>query len=273
MEEWFFCRHGRTNSAITMSSTVALGTLGGTSGSDFVTRSFFSLTGMVRFVDSTSGDDTAPGTRLTPWATLAYAVTQVTGAYGSVIVLLPGYDETISTAITVPVGISIVGEGTGAEKPVLRIRNNTRSLLLPNTSNIIDNIDFDDNTIPAATSGAHIEVTGTGVEIRNCSFSRTSLLSSGPYIKVTSAGMVMVVGCTFLDVTGSYAVISGTADLLHTEDCVFDQCIAALPTDGIVRMFNMKMVNGAKINAALATRTGALIINDTSTGANPGHIY
>lgn len=79
-------------------------------------------TGEVFFVHSGSGTNSATrgGTPNTPLATLAYALSLCTAGQGDVIILMPGHQETISSAggITCSVeGVTIIGQGNGTNRP------------------------------------------------------------------------------------------------------------------------------------------------------------
>ena len=92
------------------------------------------------------GSDGNKGTYDSPFATLAYAVSQCVANRGDVIMVKPGHTETISsaTALTLSTaGVAIIGLGIGANRPTF--------------------------TLDTATT-ATINVTAANIAIKNCIF-------------------------------------------------------------------------------------------------------
>ena len=76
--------------------------------------------GTVYYVSSVTGSDQANGTSWqTPFATFAYALTQVTASQGDIIVLMPGHAETTTAVAWNVAGIRVVGVGFGRNRPTI----------------------------------------------------------------------------------------------------------------------------------------------------------
>lgn len=92
------------------------------------------------FVNSVTGSNGYDGTSPeTPFATLAYAITQCVTAKGDNIILLPGHVETIATAGGVTfaskAGINVIGVGQGSLRPTINFTA-TGATMLFNAANL-----------------------------------------------------------------------------------------------------------------------------------------
>lgn len=73
-------------------------------------------------VGGIGGSDGNPGTFQKPFSTIDYAVGQCTAGRGDVIMVMPGYTQTITTAAQLVLdvaGVSIIGLGVGSSRPTL----------------------------------------------------------------------------------------------------------------------------------------------------------
>lgn len=186
-----------------------------------------------------------------PYATLAYAVSQCVANRGDIIILKPGHAETISSASALSLsiaGVAIVGLGVGTNRPTF--------------------------TLDTATT-ATINVTAANVSIQNCIFTANfadivsvftlttakNFTLENVYIKATATNM------NFLNVVDTNAT-TADADGLYIADCKWIE--PDLATLGFVKMdgtnaditFNRnRMVLGVNNNVAscFAIATGKII--------------
>ena len=101
--------------------------------------------GNIFWVDSGAGSDAYNGTRNFPFATIDYAIGRCTANNGDIILVKPGHAETITTAGAIAVdvaGISIIGLGSGADRPIITFgsTDNSASVAITAASVTIENI-------------------------------------------------------------------------------------------------------------------------------------
>ena len=97
-------------------------------------------TGEVFFVSSGTGSNVTGAGRNsdTPFATIAYALTQCTASKGDRIYCLPGHAETIAAAASIAcsvAGVSIIGLGNGSNRPTITF-NGTDSVITISAANV-----------------------------------------------------------------------------------------------------------------------------------------
>lgn len=100
-------------------------------------------------VGGTAGSNGNPGTYQKPFSTIDYAVGRCTANRGDLIFVMPGHAETISTATALSLdvaGISIVGLGSGTNRPTITLDTATTTTIPVSAANIaIANIIFTAN--------------------------------------------------------------------------------------------------------------------------------
>jgi hypothetical protein len=130
--------------------------------------------GNVLFVDSGSGTNgegygQSPDS---PLATIDYAVGLCTANNGDVIVVLPGHNEGITTAANIDLdvaGISVIGLGTGSNKPTIDFDAQAASVAIGADNVRIQNIRFRVSA-NAVTNGLLVEAGADGYQIKDCEF-------------------------------------------------------------------------------------------------------
>src|ERR1051325_9126450 len=76
-------------------------------------------------------------------SSIANALSNCVASRGDVVLVLPGYTETVTAAITVSVaGVSIIGIGNGALKPTITVNGTIDGFNVTAASVLIDNIAF-----------------------------------------------------------------------------------------------------------------------------------
>jgi hypothetical protein len=126
-------------------------------------------TGKVFYVSSTSDncqDDPSHGRNPDrPFATIAYAVTQVRASKGDVVVIMPAHVETVATAgaLTFSVaGVTYWGLGAGASRPKINLTATAATVVVSAASNTFINLLF--------TGGIDAIVTPILVQAADCRF-------------------------------------------------------------------------------------------------------
>lgn len=181
-------------------------------------------TGGVFFVHSGTGIN-APGGRQgrgsspsTPWASIAYAITQATSAKGDIIFVLPGHTESITAAagwaITSKNGLSIIGIGNPGNRPVITFSTSTAAQITCSSSGVRwVNLEFDLTGIDAVAAG--FAVSGADFTAENCRFVIASATAQATKAFVLSGARPRFYGCDFYGTTDA-----GPASALETAAAV-----------------------------------------------------
>lgn len=124
-------------------------------------------TGKYFFVDSTTGSNGNSGSdKDHAFSTITYALTKCTASKGDVIVVMPGYAETVTAAIAINVaGVYVVGLGWGRLKPTITGNAAVDAVDISAANVTFDNFHFGAPLTDAQT--AMINVSGAGVTVRN----------------------------------------------------------------------------------------------------------
>lgn len=137
-----------------------------------------SFAGNILFVSSLIGADSGgnDGSLRKPFATLAYALTRVTANNDDVVFLMPGHAETIISATTLTLnvaGVSIIGMGTGAKRPIVTYTTaNTATISVTANNVTVQNVLFVGNFLSIAS--AFTINAGADFWCDNCEFRDTS---------------------------------------------------------------------------------------------------
>lgn len=128
-------------------------------------------TGSVFYVHSGTGVSSNAGTDGgAPLATIAQAMALCTANKGDQIIVMPGHAENISAATTLApskAGVSIIGLGSGRNRPVLSFTNTAGKIPITGASTRISNLVFLAD-VSAVVTGISVEA--DDVEIDNCYF-------------------------------------------------------------------------------------------------------
>lgn len=237
--------------------------------------------GNVKFVSSVNGTD---GTGYgfspdAPYATINYAVTQVTADNDDVIIVMPGHTETMIAAgtCTISKGCSIVGIGVGRKRPKIKYTTSTAATFAITGSNVvIDNIFFDGVSGALDTVASLVTVQGTDVTFQNCEFE----LANATYQAVlgiladastTAPDRLLVKNCFFHGTSdaGTTAAVSWVSgDFMRFQDNIFQGAyssgVGALQQ--ATTLTTNCIVSGNAINNLTASNTKAMVFTSTSTG-------
>jgi len=140
----------------------------------------------VFWVSSTSGSDGNKGSYAEPFATIDYAIGKCTASRGAIIFVKAGHAENLSTAdfdLDVA-GVSIVGLGTGRNRPVITYTGTTDTTKFDISAancgvyNIVFNLDSNDAVDTAIT------INGDSAEVAYCEFYNGSTGQPDTFITV-----------------------------------------------------------------------------------------
>lgn len=212
-------------------------------------------TGAVFWINSVNGNDSNAGTnRNEPKATLASAISAATANNGDIIFLESGHTESLGSAITLSkAGITIVGLGSGTNKPKFTVNAAVDGIDITAVRNRLYNLRFPVGTTATNTSRVNVGATGCSIvdcdflcgandlhtitlpaaavdcEINGCSFTISSDGADEAIIVESASALgLKVIGCTFDG--GSYAFDNGAiySAVAHTEYLYRDNVLVNL---------------------------------------------
>lgn len=235
------------------------------------------------------GSDGNKGTYDSPFATIAYAISQCTAGRGDIIFVKPGHAETIADATTLALnvaGVAIVGMGTGSSRPKLTFSTaNTANIPVTAANVSISNFLFVANFLAiASVFTATGTSTPTDFVIDNCEFRDTSSVLNFVSIVTGNAtansmdGLTMV-GCRIssLGTTAATTAIklSSATDRMSVRDNFGNWAVlndtAAMIAAGANAMTNLDFGRN-RLNRPNTSSTGGSFISCSSTACT-GHCY
>lgn len=181
-----------------MAITSYINGAGGSTGADLATLKRVAMSGNYFYVGNAASGASDANTGLErnlPLLTTAQAVTNA--ASYDTIVYLSGHNETISSSVTISESLSLVGEGTGANVPILTCSAAIAMLNITTDSVLLDNLSFAAST---AVPTSMVTINGTGVHLNALTFScgandtnRAVYLSGGPsHVRITNTTFTAV---------------------------------------------------------------------------------
>jgi len=212
--------------------------------------------------------------------TLAAAITSAKASRGDEIHLLPGHVETITTALTSKIGLSIIGHGNGDMRPTLTINAAINGF----------NLTADDNKLyglriiagSSVTAAARlIRVAASDVKIINCEFE----MGYDMYhmISTLSGDNIEFNGCKLLNTVAANASIHPQVAILNhlatnvlVKACVFNDAVcpkkaerwrACVEGGGLAS--SMRVEDCTFICRGVATRTRSAAASDGTAGGAP----
>lgn len=122
--------------------------------------------------------DANPGTFLQPFSTLDFAIGKCVAGRGDVVLIKPGYTQTITTAAQLLMdvaGVAIIGLGTGSSRPTLTFGAAAANIPVTAANMSIQNVLFVANFADVASVFTATSTnTPTDLAIENCEFRDTS---------------------------------------------------------------------------------------------------
>lgn len=186
------------------------------------------VSGSVIWVHSSTGNDSNAGTlEEKPKATLASAISAAASNEADTILIKSGHTQTVtaSQAFTNKAGLTIIGLGTGSNRPRFTVNGAVDYLAVSVTDVWIENLFFVASTA-AATS--RIKVTADGCTIKDCYFQCGASDTTDTVLVGAGADNCRIEGCTFIS-TGTTSAQPGQALRYSSgvlgavvRDCTFD---------------------------------------------------
>jgi hypothetical protein len=177
-------------------------------------------------VGGSNGND---GSYLRPFSTVDYAIGRCTASRGDIIVVMPGYTETISAAAGWAcdvAGVAIIGLGTGTNKPTITFSDTASDINISAANVLISNI----RCVSSVNSLVNfIDVDEGYATIHNCDFITGSATEAVAFIdQATIYDGLTVSGCKFLQPTDPEATGGGAGTggiyLVDSEDILVENC-------------------------------------------------
>jgi hypothetical protein len=250
-------------------------------------------TGNIYFVNATTGTN-ASGYGLNPdapFASVAYALTQVTANQGDRIYVMPGHTEAIADATSfaaATAGVQVIGLGAGSARPTITIGTANTATVAVSADNVsFENMIFTANFLSIAA--AFTLSTAKNFALRNCKFTETSnVLNFLNIVKSTGAANTVdgltVTDCNWngLGTTSVNALILSANDvdsltvlrnvvkLARTADSAMIVITAGVLTNldcGENKLYTAQTAtsNGSLINVGGTTSTGFVYSNRVQT--------
>lgn len=255
--------------------------IAGTAGAALATGSPLLASGEVYYVSSTTSGAADSGSgkeRSRPWATLGFALTQVSA--NDTVVCLANHAETLDSGTYSTAGITIIGEGSGATRP--RFAKDSDTVATFSGAGVtLWNLWFSASGI--ATTNSRIALSGASAVVRDCYFESGTSENSGAACLGLSGSNCRILDTTFIATGGSiadqgYTGISVTANItdLYLEAVVFDggaaswgagaAFVAASNTITRLKMINVDLLNDSDIILPTGC-TGLILVRNTSGSA------
>ena len=226
-----------------------------------------------------AGSDGNKGTFQSPFATLAYALTQCKANRGDIIFVKPGHAEAVTSATSLGfavAGVAIVGLGAGSARPKLTFTTANTATIAVSADNVsLQNFQVVGNFLSIAS--AFTVAAAANLAIENCSFSDTSAIlgflsiitttvsvnsdnlryvnNDRISIATTSPGPDIVVANTM---TGLTVCDNSSTHLVASNN------VAALIEHGALVMTNAKVLRNYVFSVNTDTATGAVLLKTTA---------
>lgn len=250
-------------------------------------------TGNIYFVNSATGADSAGGGQNpdAPFATVAYALTQVSANNGDRIYVMPGHAEAIADATSFAAaiaGVQVIGLGVGSSRPTITLGTANTATVAVSAANVsFENMVFVANFLSIAA--CFTLAAAKNFALRNCLFSETSNVLNFLNI-VKSTGLANTVdGLTVADCKwnglgttsvnalilsandiDSLTVLRNVVKLARTADAAMIVISAGVLTNADVgdnKLYTAQTAtsNGSLINVGGTTSTGFVYSNRVQT--------
>lgn len=229
------------------------------------------------------GSNANKGSYNSPFATVAYALTQCTAARGDVIMVKAGHTETISDATSFAIstsGVAIIGLGAGALRPTFTLDTaNTATVPVSAANCAVKNCIFKANFLSIAA--CFTVATAANFAVEDCYFVDTSTVLNFLNIVKTTGGANTADGLTFnnnvvdnLGVTSNNTTVltANTIDRLTFKNNNLkwavqnDVAIGVIATAGILSNADIGFNKGYRPNTTTAGGSLVNVGGTTSSG-------
>ncbi len=256
-------------------------------GDSLVTTKPWYTSGTVYYVSSVLGDDANAGTeRLQPKKTIGSAESGALS--GDIIVLASDYDETLTSALELNGGLTIVAAGSDSGQPTakLSIDSSSSPAININGANCaVIGLLFPTNIQPNPAARIDIgsaEFASANFVLRGCRFESTTT-DTGAAVDLSSGDRATIDGCQFV-VTGTtgtrpgsgFEITDTSMDGLIIRDTSFDggtlgyedgiALKGAASTMSFARFENVSLLNGADATIEAGSGGRMNFVNTTGSG-------
>lgn len=206
-------------------------------------------TGKVFYVDSTNGSDGNSGaTPAQAVATIGQAQTLATASVGDMVVVMPGYTETRTTALTLSkAGVSYIGLGNGLLRPTITGNGTINAISITGDNVTLSNFQFPAPSTDDQTSD--INVAAAGAVISNTYHIGSTTAKNKTNVIVLNTG-------------GDDALIEGVNIYNTVVDVAYGIKLAAAVARPVIRGCNIQGTFSTAAIGDAATATLALVENN-----------
>ena len=235
-------------------------------------------------IGGSNGND---GTYLRPFSTIDYAVSRCTASRGDIVLVMPGYTQTITAAAEIGLdvaGVAVIGLGAGSLRPTITFGTNATADIDVSAANIsIQNFIFIANVASCATCFEMVSATDFTVE--HCEFRDAAATTGFINLIDTDAVANGNDGLYFCnnrwksldDIAATSALdIDEAIDRMVVNDnfIVCNQAVNSTPVLVDAATFNLTNVEIArnKVYRLGDAATGGILLETSSTASN-GFVY
>ena len=192
------------------------------------------------------GSDGNPGTYQKPFSTITYALTQCTENRGDIIVVMPGYTETVAAAageVWNVAGVAIIGLGSGSLKPTFTLTATASDINVTAADMSVYNVRF----VSGVADQVHcLHVTGANFAVDHCEFMASAAATAILTSVITTA---TAYGFTF------------TNNTINMESSIAGVAVTDVAASGVETLADNSVIKG---NSIMGSFTSAGIFNQTT---------
>lgn len=231
-----------------------------------------------------SGSNGNKGTYQQPFATIDYAVSRCKAGRGDIVMVMPGHQETISSATALGIdvaGVAVIGLGVGSSRPKIIFDTAVTTTIAVSAANVtIKNLVFSANF---ADINEAFTPTARNIVFEDCEFTQEATNMNFLSLADTSTTDNQADGLSFIrcrwvepdTATLAVASLDGDIDRFTVEDCYFHLGVNSndLPIYGISAAG--KDTTNVRILRNIAIRlndANPLFLTNNTTTANTGVI-
>ena len=227
-------------------------------------------------------DQAGGGTFQRPFRTLDFAVGQCTASRGDIIVLMPGHEETLSSATALAMdvaGVTVLGLGTGSLQPKFILDTATTTTIAVSAANVtFKNVKFSANFADIAEL---FTPTAVNLVCEDCVFTQEA--TNMNFVEILDTGTtdnqcdgVKFISCEWVEpdtATTSLCNIDADLDGLVVRDCYFNLGVNTSDLPIIAVVATGKDVTNVEITGNKCIRlndANPLLLTADTTTANTG---
>lgn len=222
-----------------------------------------------------AGSDGNRGTFESPFATIAFAVSQCTAGRGDIIFVKPGHAETITAAAGLALnkqGVTIIGLGTGTTRPSLTFSTVVGATMTVTASGctlanfFLDMTGIDNLTNPISVSAAGFTLTGCQVRMATASAQAATALISTAAANALTIDSNVFYGTSDAGTTNVLQLVGGDRIVINNNffQGAYTTSLGAI--NNVTTAMTNALITGNYINNLTASSTKAMVFLSTSTG-------